>query len=676
MFLPIYTLAAIANIVAKSHNYNIDHELNPNLRVKKSISDVKVNDLERLYPVESDQSDDYEPNRNSAINKENQLKYSTPNRPDELNVKAQSREKRSYYVPISRPIEGSSTSIPTITKDVSSTSDLNDLEPTTTTTDSSYSDYSVDYENDGNFIFKNQPEDINKNKTDKYPNDGLNNSTRNNTQAYYPLSHTFIPGYNKPKDVFNFEKGPVYTNSTESNTNTEQKNEELLTKKNSVNDKSNERIKRSYYIAKPQIGRPGNAQAYYPLSHTYIPGYNTQDVFDFDQGQVLPISNNKTSDTSNKSKETEPKEKQDSHKKDDRTQGTTTKHNLVRMTRTPQWKENHDYVDYTQLQSKNKGAPHKESQNPTNLDYDNGGEFIVNRPKHANRVKPKQKRPGRPKQTNTPHTGKQPNKHTTKQPKDSASKESEEIIDTYYRRGSGSKHANTRLKRSYYMPIYEYDQHGRKQTGYRPLSHTYIPGYNQQEDVWRYEGGEVYPYPSNSGGEKDNTGIQKGQGNKKHKTTKEDQIRNKQHNSSKAKNDESLLDKIIINPIKKLFGYRKKRSTSTDFLNNTKIVRKRSGVTDFLNNMVEKIHNYTRSDQVIIIDENSIHNGKTNENYVSSVPDAYGNGYDNIAHQNNPYNENRNNYNTPHNGYNGQYQAYQQQYPANRGFTPYQNEYY
>ncbi|XP_045530224.1 GATA zinc finger domain-containing protein 14-like isoform X2 [Pieris brassicae] len=566
MFLPIYTLAAIANIVAKSHNYNIDHELNPNLRVKKSISDVKVNDLERLYPVESDQSDDYEPNRNSAINKENQLKYSTPNRPDELNVKAQSREKRSYYVPISRPIEGSSTSIPTITKDVSSTSDLNDLEPTTTTTDSSYSDYSVDYENDGNFIFKNQPEDINKNKTDKYPNDGLNNSTRNNTQAYYPLSHTFIPGYNKPKDVFNFEKGPVYTNSTESNTNTEQKNEELLTKKNSVNDKSNERIKRSYYIAKPQIGRPGNAQAYYPLSHTYIPGYNTQDVFDFDQGQVLPISNNKTSDTSNKSKETEPKEKQDSHKKDDRTQGTTTKHNLVRMTRTPQWKENHDYVDYTQLQSKNKGAPHKESQNPTNLDYDNGGEFIVNRPKHANRVKPKQKRPGRPKQTNTPHTGKQPNKHTTKQPKDSASKESEEIIDTYYRRGSGSKHANTRLKRSYYMPIYEYDQHGRKQTGYRPLSHTYIPGYNQQEDVWRYEGGEVYPYPSNSGGEKDNTGIQKGQ-------------------------------------------------------------------------------------------------------------DAYGNGYDNIAHQNNPYNENRNNYNTPHNGYNGQYQAYQQQYPANRGFTPYQNGY-
>ncbi|XP_045530226.1 GATA zinc finger domain-containing protein 14-like isoform X4 [Pieris brassicae] len=459
MFLPIYTLAAIANIVAKSHNYNIDHELNPNLRVKKSISDVKVNDLERLYPVESDQSDDYEPNRNSAINKENQLKYSTPNRPDELNVKAQSREKRSYYVPISRPIEGSSTSIPTITKDVSSTSDLNDLEPTTTTTDSSYSDYSVDYENDGNFIFKNQPEDINKNKTDKYPNDGLNNSTRNNTQAYYPLSHTFIPGYNKPKDVFNFEKGPVYTNSTESNTNTEQKNEELLTKKNSVNDKSNERIKRSYYIAKPQIGRPGNAQAYYPLSHTYIPGYNTQDVFDFDQGQVLPISNNKTSDTSNKSKETEPKEKQDSHKKDDRTQGTTTKHNLVRMTRTPQWKENHDYVDYTQLQSKNKGAPHKESQNPTNLDYDNGGEFIVNRPKHANRVKPKQKRPGRPKQTNTPHT------------------------------------------------------------------------------------------------------------------------------------------------------------------------------------------------------------------------DAYGNGYDNIAHQNNPYNENRNNYNTPHNGYNGQYQAYQQQYPANRGFTPYQNGY-
>ncbi|XP_047518698.1 probable serine/threonine-protein kinase clkA isoform X3 [Pieris napi] len=405
MFLPIYTLAAIANIVAKSHNYNIDHELNPYLRVKKSISDVKVKDIEHIYPVESDQS---EQNRHSAINKENQLKYSTVHDPDELNFKDQSREKRSYYIPISRPIEDSSTSIPTITKDVSSTSDLNDIEPTTTTTDSSYSDYNVDYENGGNFIFKNQLGDTNKNKTDKYPNNGLNNSTNNNTQAYYPLSHTFIPGYNEPKDVFDFEKGPVYTNSTDTKTNAEQENEEFL-KEN--DDKNNERIKRSYYIAKSQSSKPGNAQSYYPLSHTYIPGYNTQEgVYDFDRGQVLPISKNITSDTPNKSKETKPQEKEDPHKNDDRTQRTTTKrpttkHNLERMTRSPQplnWKHNEDYDDYTQLQPKNKRPAQRESQNPTNLDYDNDGEFIVYRPKSVNRVKPKQA--PRRKPTNTPHT--------------------------------------------------------------------------------------------------------------------------------------------------------------------------------------------------------------------------------------------------------------------------------
>ncbi|XP_047518697.1 GATA zinc finger domain-containing protein 14-like isoform X2 [Pieris napi] len=513
MFLPIYTLAAIANIVAKSHNYNIDHELNPYLRVKKSISDVKVKDIEHIYPVESDQS---EQNRHSAINKENQLKYSTVHDPDELNFKDQSREKRSYYIPISRPIEDSSTSIPTITKDVSSTSDLNDIEPTTTTTDSSYSDYNVDYENGGNFIFKNQLGDTNKNKTDKYPNNGLNNSTNNNTQAYYPLSHTFIPGYNEPKDVFDFEKGPVYTNSTDTKTNAEQENEEFL-KEN--DDKNNERIKRSYYIAKSQSSKPGNAQSYYPLSHTYIPGYNTQEgVYDFDRGQVLPISKNITSDTPNKSKETKPQEKEDPHKNDDRTQRTTTKrpttkHNLERMTRSPQplnWKHNEDYDDYTQLQPKNKRPAQRESQNPTNLDYDNDGEFIVYRPKSVNRVKPKQA--PRRKPTNTPHTGKHPKPHTTKQPEDSDSKESEENMDTYYRRGSGRRHAITRIKRSYYMPTYEYDNYGRKKiNGYRPLSHTYIPGYNEQEDVWRYEGGEVYPYPSNGGGDIDNTGTQRGQ---------------------------------------------------------------------------------------------------------------------------------------------------------------------
>ncbi|XP_047518696.1 GATA zinc finger domain-containing protein 14-like isoform X1 [Pieris napi] len=676
MFLPIYTLAAIANIVAKSHNYNIDHELNPYLRVKKSISDVKVKDIEHIYPVESDQS---EQNRHSAINKENQLKYSTVHDPDELNFKDQSREKRSYYIPISRPIEDSSTSIPTITKDVSSTSDLNDIEPTTTTTDSSYSDYNVDYENGGNFIFKNQLGDTNKNKTDKYPNNGLNNSTNNNTQAYYPLSHTFIPGYNEPKDVFDFEKGPVYTNSTDTKTNAEQENEEFL-KEN--DDKNNERIKRSYYIAKSQSSKPGNAQSYYPLSHTYIPGYNTQEgVYDFDRGQVLPISKNITSDTPNKSKETKPQEKEDPHKNDDRTQRTTTKrpttkHNLERMTRSPQplnWKHNEDYDDYTQLQPKNKRPAQRESQNPTNLDYDNDGEFIVYRPKSVNRVKPKQA--PRRKPTNTPHTGKHPKPHTTKQPEDSDSKESEENMDTYYRRGSGRRHAITRIKRSYYMPTYEYDNYGRKKiNGYRPLSHTYIPGYNEQEDVWRYEGGEVYPYPSNGGGDIDNTGTQRGQGNKKHKTTNEDETRNKKHKSSKDKKDESLLDKIIINPIKKLFGYRKKRNTNIDIPNNTIIVRKRNGVTDFLNNMVDKIHNYTRRDQVIIIDENNIHNGKTNENYLSSVPDPYGNGYDDIAYPNNPYYDNRNHYNTQDNRYdNRQYRPYQ--HKANRGFSPYQNGY-
>ncbi|XP_022119051.2 putative uncharacterized protein DDB_G0282133 isoform X3 [Pieris rapae] len=490
MLLPIYTLAAIANIIAKSHNYNIDHELNPYLRVKKSISDVKVNEIERLYPVESDHSD-VKQNRHSSINKENL--NPTVNHQDELNVKG--REKRSYYIPILRPIEDlrSSTSIPTTTKGVSSTIDVFD-EPTTTTTDSSYSDYKDDYENGGNFIYKNQQVDTYNNETDNF-NNGLNSTSINNTQAYYPLSHTFIPGYNKPKDVFNFEKGPVYTNSTEAKINAEQENEEVLIKENGNNEENNERIKRSYYIAR-HSSKPGNAQAYYPLSHTYIPGYNTQeDVFDFDQGQVLPNSKNKTSDTPNKSKE-----KEDSLKKDDRTQGTTTKrpttkHSLDRMTRSPQRKANQDYEDYTQLHPKNKGPPHRGYQNPTNLDYDNGGEFIVYRPKHVHRVKPKQVT--RPKPTTTPHTGKKPNPQTKTQPEDSDSKESEEKPDTYYKRGSGRRHANTRLKRSYYMPTYEYDQYGRKQTRYRPLSHTYIPGYNEQEDVWRYEGGKVYPYPSN-----------------------------------------------------------------------------------------------------------------------------------------------------------------------------------
>ncbi|XP_022119069.2 putative mediator of RNA polymerase II transcription subunit 26 isoform X4 [Pieris rapae] len=397
MLLPIYTLAAIANIIAKSHNYNIDHELNPYLRVKKSISDVKVNEIERLYPVESDHSD-VKQNRHSSINKENL--NPTVNHQDELNVKG--REKRSYYIPILRPIEDlrSSTSIPTTTKGVSSTIDVFD-EPTTTTTDSSYSDYKDDYENGGNFIYKNQQVDTYNNETDNF-NNGLNSTSINNTQAYYPLSHTFIPGYNKPKDVFNFEKGPVYTNSTEAKINAEQENEEVLIKENGNNEENNERIKRSYYIAR-HSSKPGNAQAYYPLSHTYIPGYNTQeDVFDFDQGQVLPNSKNKTSDTPNKSKE-----KEDSLKKDDRTQGTTTKrpttkHSLDRMTRSPQRKANQDYEDYTQLHPKNKGPPHRGYQNPTNLDYDNGGEFIVYRPKHVHRVKPKQVT--RPKPTTTPHT--------------------------------------------------------------------------------------------------------------------------------------------------------------------------------------------------------------------------------------------------------------------------------
>ncbi|XP_045489566.1 GATA zinc finger domain-containing protein 14 isoform X1 [Pieris rapae] len=666
MLLPIYTLAAIANIIAKSHNYNIDHELNPYLRVKKSISDVKVNEIERLYPVESDHSD-VKQNRHSSINKENL--NPTVNHQDELNVKG--REKRSYYIPILRPIEDlrSSTSIPTTTKGVSSTIDVFD-EPTTTTTDSSYSDYKDDYENGGNFIYKNQQVDTYNNETDNF-NNGLNSTSINNTQAYYPLSHTFIPGYNKPKDVFNFEKGPVYTNSTEAKINAEQENEEVLIKENGNNEENNERIKRSYYIAR-HSSKPGNAQAYYPLSHTYIPGYNTQeDVFDFDQGQVLPNSKNKTSDTPNKSKE-----KEDSLKKDDRTQGTTTKrpttkHSLDRMTRSPQRKANQDYEDYTQLHPKNKGPPHRGYQNPTNLDYDNGGEFIVYRPKHVHRVKPKQVT--RPKPTTTPHTGKKPNPQTKTQPEDSDSKESEEKPDTYYKRGSGRRHANTRLKRSYYMPTYEYDQYGRKQTRYRPLSHTYIPGYNEQEDVWRYEGGKVYPYPSNGEGDLDNTDIQRGQGNKKHKNTNKDETRNKKHNSSKDKTDKSLLDKIIINPIKKLFGYRKKRSTNIDIPNNTIIVQKRNGVTDFLNNMVEKIQNYTRGDKVIITDENSIHNGKTNENYLSSLPDPYGYGYDDKAYRNNPYNENRNNYNTQDNRYNnGMYQTYHQNYPTNRGLNGYQ----
>ncbi|CAK1555992.1 unnamed protein product [Leptosia nina] len=582
MLLLLYTFAAIANIVAKSHNFNIDNDVNPYLRVKRAndhFSDVPVNynDGSREWNPE------FQPDLISDVN-------------------------------VNDSIDPSNDEAVELNDDI--------------TTVISAEEESLDYENGGRFVITPSR------RVNLYPNKRPEkipptiNKGKNKTQAYYPLSHTYIPGYNQPDDVFNFEKGPVQAdvkNKTvaakdnkrnKERTGNESETDDAATEDGDVKRK---RVQRSYYL--PVQRRPGKPQEYYPLSHTYIPGQNEQDdVFDFELGTVIPYANK----TGNGHNSTNGTEGNLSNKNDKPGGPKHTMHKNNVTTKKP----------------------------PTSTEADSGfwggwfggGKTTTNRPNVI--------------------------KHQTS-PKPTKHKELDESLD--YENGGGyvsytspkNRHPSLQQQRSYYQPIYENEGNGRKKiAGYYPLSHTYIPGTNQQEDVWKYEGGPVYPYPS---GQEAHATPNKNRGHKVVYVETEEQATTVHHSKNKGKGDkdEGLLTKYLVNPIKKLFGYRKKRSI--DNANRDAIVvRKRNGVTEFLNNMVQKVYNYTLHDQVVVIDEKNVLSNRGN-----SVSDAYGQyKYDNGQYHSGYNVPDYNGGAYPNNYQNNAYPSYQNRYPDNQnGYT-------
>ncbi|XP_038220978.1 putative uncharacterized protein DDB_G0293878 [Zerene cesonia] len=557
MLLPLYTFAALANIIAKANNYDINVPYDPDfdIRVKRDVNSDEINnndisrDVNVIYVRNIDNKEDSGFVRSYDENSEPvEVYFDEYEHKNDLNKEIGGHDvnkkikPKGYYVYKDNDVVTSNK--------ISTTNKLqrqNEINSDKTIPNQN------NYEKIGIELLKNNQMVVKDNKRDKrsyylpYATVKQNATEKQNETniLYYQLSDSLTQDYNVKNDNFSNGQGnsdikndtfsmknhtKYEDSSTKNNTNV---NNNLPVNQNPANPSiepidsyeiyNNDYDNEGYFV----YNKPDKVDIYHPKPKV---NQNPAEIPKNKQkGKIPSVSNNGTANKSpavqsegvNNSKLNETKSLEKTINQEDK--------EILQTQDVNNQKDRH----YRFARSTDSAKV-----SDINLDYENNGDFIVFkrpilvvhkkqrkqtvRPKnYKNNNIPSSTTPNNPKNKQIYHNTNKPTprpvRTTTKANKldssDESSGSSEGVDRTVIShknnvKSTGRWHRVDRLKRSYYLPIPNDDVNmkndgktyhgGRKPNrGYYPLSDTHIPGYNDGYDASNFEGGEVRPYPKN-----------------------------------------------------------------------------------------------------------------------------------------------------------------------------------